>query len=94
MLLTQAFSRHIIGVATEQLYCTEAKNKNHSKNSTIKTTVPRRRLFFITPKDTTQAKTAARAVYIYGGAGGYCPRVQTVTYYSSTNIVDFKIYMS
>ena len=58
MLLTQAFSRHIIGVAPEQLYCTEAKNKNHSKNSTIKTTVPRRRLFFIGFKFAQQIKNS------------------------------------
>jgi 23S rRNA pseudoU1915 N3-methylase RlmH len=30
-LLTQAFSRHIIGVASEQKKCTEAKNEQKQK---------------------------------------------------------------
>lgn len=34
--LTQALWRHIIGVAPEQINCTEAKNKQDFKNSTRK----------------------------------------------------------
>lgn len=49
--LTQAFSRHIIGVASEQKKCTEAKNEQKQKleqKTPHKTTVPRRRSFFNT----------------------------------------------
>ena len=87
--LTQAFSRHIIGVASEQKKCTEAKknkNKNSNKKTPQKTTVPRRRSFLLgnsRHKNTRQIKSGA----FVGGAGGYCPRVQMVTNYSSTNIV-------
>jgi hypothetical protein len=46
--LTLAFSRPIIGVASEQKMCTEAKNeqkKKFEKKTPQKTTVPRRRSF-------------------------------------------------
>ena len=37
--------------------------------------------------DLQSKKPTTRSAFYFGGAGGYCPRVQTVTYYSSTNIV-------
>jgi hypothetical protein len=46
--LTQAFSRHIIGVASEQKKCTGAKKEQKQKfeqKTPQKTTVPRRRSF-------------------------------------------------
>ena len=48
MLLTQAFYRHIIGVASEQKKCTEAKNEQKQtfeQKTPQETTVPRRRSF-------------------------------------------------
>jgi len=92
-LLTQAFYRHIIGVASEQKKCTEAK-KNKNKNSNKKLHKKRPFLaggrFYFThhgAKYQQKYPTNITSGIFVGGAGGYCPRVQMVTYYSSTNIV-------
>lgn len=97
-LLTQAFSRHIIGVASEQKKCTEAKNEQKQtfeQKTPQETTVPRRRSFLFTivmHKQPTKIPDNVMSGAFVGGAGGYCPRVQMVTYYSSTNIVYSRFY--
>ena len=87
--LTQAFSRHIIGVASEQKKCTEAK-KNKNKNSNKKLHKKRPFLaggrFYIANLSYKNTRQSMSGTFV-GGAGGYCPRVQMVTDYSSTNIV-------
>ena len=89
--LTQAFSRHIIGVASEYKNYPEAQNKKETKNSTIKQPFLAGGCFFVSIFCLNQRQNPTfRSGSIVGGAGGYCPRVQSATYYPSTSIVPFR----
>lgn len=91
MLLTQAFSRYIIGVALNKKLVQEPKINKNPKTPQRKQPFLAGGCFFVPIISPFNDKTRPGwSGSLVGGAGGYCPRVQSVTSYPSTSIVPFE----